>query len=122
MAVSGELKDCLKSTGKAAQLHMQPVELAGEVRQLEICLTDADGNPARDEEVHVQIVGSAELMGLENGQPDDLTPYSAAYRNTYHGKGIAYVRMGSIPGKARVCAWTESGLKAEVLLETEGQA
>ena len=69
-----------------------------------------------------QIVGSAELMGLENGQPDDLTPYSAAYRNTYHGKGIAYVRMGSIPGKARVCAWTESGLEAEVLLETEGQA
>ena len=122
MAVSGALKDCLKTPGKAAQLHMQPVELAGEVRQLEICLTDADGNPARDEEVHVQIVGSAELMGLENGQPDDLTPYSAAYRNTYHGKGIAYVRMGSIPGKARVCAWTESGLKAEVLLETEGQA
>ena len=122
MAVSGELKDCLKTPGKAAQLHMQPVELAGEVRQLEICLTDADGNPARDEEVHVQIVGSAELMGLENGQPDDLTPYSAAYRNTYHGKGIAYVRMGSVPGKARVCAWTESGLEAEVLLETEGQA
>ena len=82
--------------------------------QMEILLLDRNGCPAIDETVHCQAEGDITLLGLENGQPDDLTPYSEAYRNTREGTLTAYLRAGKTKGNASVHVWTEDGLKADV--------
>ncbi|MBR5110309.1 MAG: DUF4982 domain-containing protein [Clostridia bacterium] len=83
------------------------------VLQVEILLTDENGQPARDEAVLCQPVGDITLLGIENGRPDDLTPYAENRRATLDGRAIAYLRAGTAPGKAVLNARTASGLQAE---------
>ena len=50
-----------------------------DIWQVEIYLKDAQGNvvsASNDKEITVQVDGDAELLGLENGNGTDLTPYS----------------------------------------------
>ena len=81
--------------------------------QVEIRLLDEDGQPALDECIHCQVVGDGELLGIENGRPDDLTPYREAFRRTLEGKAIAYLRAGRTAGPLLLHVWTRSGLKAD---------
>ena len=80
--------------------------------QVEIALLDEGGFPALDEIVHCQIVGDMRLLGIENGQPDDLTPYAEPSRTTLDGRAVAYLRAGCISGAATLHVWTASGLCA----------
>ena len=83
-----------------------------QVLQLEAELTDAQGRPAKDETIHCQVLGSLTLLGLENGRPDDLTPYSESFRLTREGTLTAYLRAGTVPGTAMVHFRTDNGLHA----------
>ena len=87
-----------------------------DVIQVEVRLEDKDGQPALDEIVHCQTLGDLELLGMENGRPDDLTPYSEGYRMTREGTLTVYLRAGETSGKALVHLWTESGLTADIRL------
>ena len=87
-----------------------------DVIQVEVRLEDKDGQLALDETVHCQTLGDLELLGLENGRPDDLTPYSEGYRMTREGTLTVYLRAGETSGKALVHLWTESGLTADIRL------
>ena len=64
------------------------------VEQIEVTLADRDGNAAvhQDLPVSVSVSGPGVLLGLENGNLADNTPYSAHTRTTLHGRLIAYVR------------------------------
>ncbi len=55
-----------------------------------------------DMPVTCQVLGDAVLAGIENGVPDDLTPYSSSTRSTRNGRAIAYVRMGKSGGMAQL--------------------
>ena len=113
-AVAGDYSDALYTPGPAAALTLRP---AGEAlwqdgtAQVEVFLTDARGGPALDQEIRVQTVGDVTLLGLENGLPDDLTPYSAPYRRTADGRLILYLRRGPVRAvPASLHVWTASGL------------
>ncbi|MBR0465145.1 MAG: DUF4982 domain-containing protein [Clostridia bacterium] len=84
------------------------------VARVEIDLRDEKGNPATDECVFCQAVGDVEILGMENGRPDDLTPYSEKARMTLEGRAVVYVRAGRTPGSARLYARTASGLTASL--------
>ncbi len=120
---AGEAEDCLVTAGESAALMMiakrDPEAAEGEeVVMVQISVLDGEGNrcAAGHEEVHVQVAGQAELLGLENGKPDDLTPYRASYRSAYDGELTAYVRVLKGAENVRIFAWTESGLAGEVEL------
>ncbi len=68
---------------------------------IKIRLADKAGRTAgsADESVKVQLLGGGEIIGLENGRPDDLTPYSERARETYRGKLTVYLRAGEYPDK-----------------------
>lgn len=84
------------------------------VAQAEITLVDQQGHPALDEEVlHCQPVGDWTVLGLENGRPDDLTPYSEPSRGTRDGRLIVYLRAGRTHGPVTLHVWTPSGLTAD---------
>ncbi|WP_210418496.1 glycoside hydrolase family 2 TIM barrel-domain containing protein [Agromyces intestinalis] len=66
-------------------------ELDGVV-QLECILRDEHDGIARDERIVTADVEGGELLGLENGDLGDVTPYRAPWRRTLDGRLIVYVR------------------------------
>ena len=60
----------------------------GGIVQAEVALLDANGNLAcaDDKTVYYQLVGDGEILGIENGCPDDLTCYAEKFRSTYRRK------------------------------------
>ena len=113
-------EDRLETAGPAAALSVtadvQRLPADGmSVVQAEVRLLDAEGRPAAGEErVRCQLLGDGELLGLENGRPDDLTPYSMPWRDTYNGRLILYVRAGKTPGPLTVYLRTDSGLRTSL--------
>ncbi|HLT60920.1 MAG TPA: glycoside hydrolase family 2 TIM barrel-domain containing protein [Microlunatus sp.] len=65
------------------------------VHQVECRVLDADGLPPRREVTVTAAVEGGELLGLDNGDLSDTTPYSADHRRTLDGRLIAYVRGGT---------------------------
>ena len=110
--------DLLATPGKACSLKwIRNASQPGEnVIQLEAVLLDQDGRPAQDEIIRCQVLGDVEILGMENGLPDDLTPYSEHFRTTGEGTLTVYLRKGKSEGKALVYARTDSGLEAELTL------
>ena len=85
--------------------------------QVEVSLVDAQGRfVAADERVYYQLTGDAEILGIENGAPDDLTPYAERYRSTRNGRAIVYVRAGHAAGDIVLHAYTRSGIKAQCVI------
>ncbi len=72
-----------------------------DVAQVEVSLRDSAGHLAasKDAMVHYALVGEGEILGIENGSPIDLTPYSSQKRATWNGQAIVYIRAGEHPGK-----------------------
>ncbi|MEU1972025.1 glycoside hydrolase family 2 TIM barrel-domain containing protein [Microbacterium sp. NPDC019599] len=62
------------------------------VVQLECTLRDASGEIARDERVVTARISHGELLGLENGDQSDNTPYTADSRRTRDGRLMVFVR------------------------------
>ena len=115
-------EDALVTSGPAEALRLLP-DLNGclpadgqTVVQIEISLLDANGRAAaRDEIVHCDLTGDGAILGIENGIPDDLTPYAERFRSTNGGLAIAYIRVGETPGDLTLTAWTKSGLRSSVV-------
>lgn len=65
------------------------------VVQIECALLDENGDIARDDRVVTAEVDGGELLGLENGDLADDTPYTTNERRTLDGRLIVYVRPGT---------------------------
>ncbi|MFD2656604.1 glycoside hydrolase family 2 TIM barrel-domain containing protein [Gracilibacillus thailandensis] len=72
-----------------------------DIAHIEMQITDSDGNPVylADNEIHLSIEGPGELIGMENGNIQDLKPYYESSRKVYHGKLLAFVRAGVDQGE-----------------------
>jgi len=119
-AVIDGAEDVLSTTGKAETLCLRAdvAEMKADgqsIAQVEVTLYDAEGRIAdtHDECIFYQVQGDAEILGIENGKPDDLTPYAETYRATYHGRALVYLRAGRMPDAITLRAYTRTGLKAE---------
>jgi len=119
-AVAGGAEDSLASHGKAEKICLQADKCAlsadgQSVAQVEVRLADANGNTVgADEEIFWQITGDAQIIGIENGRPDDLTPYSSMSRNTFRGRAIVYIRAGHMPCDVTLHGFTRTGLCAQI--------
>ena len=124
-AVAGDAVDVLSTTGKAAEIRLTADKSAFkadglDVIQVEVELRDAQGRlTAHDEDIRYQLLGDAVILGIENGIPDDLTPYAEKHRKTKLGRAIVYLRAGTLPGHVALHAYTMSGLTADVVLTQE---
>jgi hypothetical protein len=126
---AGETEDRLVTPGPGERILIQAesTELradGAEILQAEVLLTDGQGNPALDEEIRVQTLGDLTLLGMENGIPDALTPYSESFRRTKEGRLIVYFRAGTAPGRALIALRAASGSEASlaVRLKAPGKA
>lgn len=85
---------------------------------VEIGITDNDGRPVylADHPIRVTVEGTGELIGLENGNAQDLEPYSSQVRKAYKGKLLAYIRALPQSGTLTVTAEAEGLETAAVKL------
>ena len=124
-AVVDGAEDSLSSPDKSEAISLVPdkKELSADgqdIVQIEVALLDNDGNIAAsdDRKIYYQITGDAQILGIENGKPDDLTPYCEKYRNTYRGRAIVYVRAGTMADEITLYAYTKDGLKAKTTVKS----
>ena len=115
--------DSLSTPGKAASIGLEAdVSYPGplETVRVEIFLRDTEGRPAADEKIVCQTLGDMAILGIENGCPDDLTPYPERFRSTLEGRAVVYLRAGEGNGEAELHVRTASGLKASVVFDLNG--
>ena len=122
-AVVDGAEDTLETSGQPASITLTPDKNAltfdgQDVAQVEVSLLDEKGRLTadNDEPVYYQVTGDAVILGIENGAPDDLTPYAAPYRATRDGRAIVYLRAGTLPGPVTLHAYTRTGLRASCVL------
>ncbi len=115
-ARAGDAEDKLCTPGNADEISFEPYENKSDCIQLEVSVLDKSGNiaSADDKVIFYQLIGDGEILGIENGKPDDLTCYAENYRSTYNGRAIVYIRKNE--EKIRLYAFTKDGLKAEIEL------
>ena len=97
-AVCGEAFCVLETAGAAADLTAKrwmpdgETEREQEILQIEVTLLDENGRPAaNDLEVWAEVTGGI-LLGMENGDLADLTPYNENHRKTKDARLILYVK------------------------------
>ena len=107
--------DVLRTCGKPAKLALTPL-IDGTVAQVEITLLDDSGTicAAFDETISCKAEGAV-LMGIENGDPQDLTAYTEPWRATYHGQAIVYLRLTDA-GQASLTVASQGGLNETIRL------
>ncbi len=109
-AEAGDTQDAVMSCGKASVIEMMPgsnhIKADGhDTVMIEVRVLDENGIPVSiDDEISYQILGDAEIIGIENGIPDDLTPYSEKKRRTKDGRAVLYIRAGTAPCEIGVYA------------------
>ena len=91
------VEDMLKSTGAAvaikAKLWDETLCFDGhDMTHVAFQLIDSDGNAVEDayDMINVHVDGG-ELLGLENGDLGDTTPYTSTSRRAYKGRLLAYI-------------------------------
>ena len=91
LEISCSLKTC--STHSAIVLHNWD-DAATDIFQVEVSITDENGVTIPDSSLLLEalVEGGGELLGLENGDLADNTPYSSTARRTLHGRLIIYIR------------------------------
>lgn len=97
-AVCGDVSCALETAGCAADITARPwipdgeKESEQEILQIEATLLDENGRPAAEDlEVWAEVTGGV-LLGLENGDLADLTPYNENHRKTKDARLILYVK------------------------------
>lgn len=92
-ATAGEATDSLVRAGALATLESR-VTYGKEVIQIEVYARDEKNTlcASCDKLLTVAVSGDATLLGIENGDLADVSPYAEPQRKLYNGRAIIYVR------------------------------
>ncbi len=121
----GNTHTCLlRTTGKAERIRLTPVDEVlhangRDMTHIVAEVVDSQGNlicRARDV-ITLAVEGNGYLMGLENGDLQDTTPYTKGSRMAYNGKLLIYIGAGVKKGTIHVRACTGRLKSAEICLE-----
>lgn len=119
-AEAEELISSMKTHGRVKKICIDAYEETDSIREMKLCqyevrLYDENSIPVEDCDTEVFVsVSGGELLGIENGDITDLTPYYSQSRKTYLGRLIAYVRA-DINAEPEVTFSLKGGkIKAEV--------
>jgi beta-galactosidase len=88
-----------------------------DVAHIELTLTDAHGTmcPLASDAITFDLSGPARLLGVDNGDPTDLSPYKVLHRKAFRGKAFIVIQSTGKPGLITVKAQAGK-VKAEITL------
>ena len=99
------------------------VILAGQenIVQIEVETVDRKGNRVVTDssDIYVNVEGEATLLGIENGNLEDITDYTAKHRRTYHGRLLIILRCTENPGDILVLIQGEGLRPVRLQLESK---
>ncbi len=110
----------LKTTGQPAAIRMKPDRAKinanrNDLAYVSVEIVDSEGNvvPNVDDiEVNYDISGAGEIIGVGNGNTEDLSSFQQPRKKVFHGKGLVIIRpkggLGKIVLKASAKGLTES--------------
>ncbi|MCA0756290.1 DUF4982 domain-containing protein [Paenibacillus sp. N4] len=106
--------EALAMSADCAELKADGQDLA----HVEIQIADGSGNLVywADHEIRLSIEGPGEIIGMENGDIQDLEPYSSRVRKAHRGKLLAYIRTTAEPGQVVVRAEAQGLEPAQVVI------
>ncbi len=111
----------IESSSAPAEISIVSVEKKanknGGVSQIVLQVKDKNGVPVMlsDNEITVDIVGPANLLGMEASNNQDMTDYTDNKHRVFHGKIVVYIQAKGEAGKAKI-RFSSPWLKA---VETE---
>ena len=93
-----------------------------DIAHIELQITDENGKSVylADDLIKLSIEGPGEIIGIENGDAQDLQPYSSKERKAYHGKLLAYIRTKNVAGQIIVKAESQGLESAQIAISTIG--
>lgn len=114
----------LVTAGGAEKIMMcikeQQLEADGQdIAHIEIKVTDREGNLTflAENSIQLSVEGPGEILGMENGNPEDLEPYCSKNRKVYQGKLLAYIRTTTTPGTIKITAVSQGLRSADGTIE-----
>lgn len=117
------VKSVLKTTGEPANIRLictdESLNADGrDITHVIAEITDSEGNLVccAKKDIHVTVGGEGRLLGLENGDLWDTTPYSESFRSAHNGRLLIYVEAGRKEGKVTVTAKAEGLKTAEITI------
>ncbi len=111
------VRNTLRTAGKAARLELSSnvtsVDRERGVAMIVAQVVDEEGTPVMGSthEVQFSIEGPARLLGLEASNNENMSDYTDAVHNVYHGRILAYVQAEGTPGEV-VVRFSGEGLPA----------
>ena len=118
----------INTAGEPYQLRLTPDRKAikaddEDISYITVEVLDKDGNlcPWADHRIRFFVEGQGEIAAVGNGDPSNITPFTADYQRAFYGKCMLIVRSKSSAGEIRVKAIsTDRPLKeAEITLQAE---
>jgi len=129
----GELRAIATRGGQAAEDALETPSALAEMRlcvcpwvmaesneagiiQVEASLHDKAGRliASRDVELRFGLAGDGEIISVDNGMPNDLTPYASLRRTTFMGRLIVYIRPGEEKGPMTLYGSAPGGVTASI--------
>ena len=102
--------DVVRTAGEAHALRLTPDRTEFDADGRSLCyvtaeVTDARGTmlPGADHLIAFEVTGGR-LAGVDNGREESAERYQASTRTAFHGKALAIVRSGTVPGPVTVTA------------------
>ncbi|MBS4179186.1 DUF4982 domain-containing protein [Bacillus sp. FJAT-49731] len=116
----------LKTAGEPVKLLSHPDTLTlkadkQDVAHIEVNILDQDNNLVYDavNEIHCNIEGPGEIIGIECSNPKSHQDYKANYRKAYHGKLLIYVKATDQPGTIILEASSVDLASSSVVIEVK---
>jgi hypothetical protein len=90
-----------------------------DITHVEIEVRDCDGRLSANASpvINISAEGPGVILGIENGNLFDNTPYSAKYRSANNGRLLVYIRAGREAGKIKVKAESHGLLTGEIEID-----
>lgn len=120
-AVNKNKEECVFEIKTASFSHMISISSDSEqlkadgqdIAHIEIQITDSMDNLVylSDNVIELNVEGPGVIIGMENGDPEDLEPYSSRSRHVLNGKLLAYLRTTQTAGDINISS-ESNGLKS----------
>lgn len=83
-------------------------------------VTDVKGNLSflAENSIQLSAEGPGEILGMENGDPEDIEPYCSEKRKVYQGKLLAYIQATTTPGTIKITAVSKGFKAVDGIIET----
>ena len=116
--------DQLRTSGTAYKITLMPFELSissGDASCVEVLIEDSNGNrvPYADNLITFDISGKARILGIENGNGNDVKNYELNQHDVYRGRCMVAVKSTGGAGQITMTATSENLLKGIAVIQVK---